>query len=319
MSRTLPAIPRLRHLCRGELPALFLKSGVAREAFKLPRSSKPTTSIVAACDEPGCAGERMCTSDTAPRRRPQSIVTDAPAHTPREAVAGGGGTLRRRQIVNRCAILSWRRATRFGLERLGQALTRRQVISRSAPSQRIARLGVAGRDHRCGHRHTLPRDRAWPGAGRRVDAGRMFPPRNHRSQGRRHDADSHGARRQRAHLSHPYVSVSTITAMSSSGNVRRRDRPLALQGQVEDRQAPRQVKRRPAHAAGAGRDHRVHRLKMPVPASSIGDRRQRACSRSASARGAKRLAPGDGAAGGRGVLRPDFYRGREEHAIQRPR
>ena len=62
MSRTLPAIPRLRHLCRGELPALLsgpdgralgarpgdeaarravtnnrarLKSGVAREAFKL--------------------------------------------------------------------------------------------------------------------------------------------------------------------------------------------------------------------------------------------------------------------------------------------
>ena len=65
-------------------------------------------------------------------------------------------------------------------------------------------------------------------------------------------------------------------------------------------------------------------VKITGPASSIGDRRQRACSRSASARGAKRLAPGDapraeGTACGRGVLRPDFNHGREEHAIQRPR
>ena len=46
-----------------------LKSGVACEAFKLraeivERCFAHTTSIVAACDEPGCAGERMCTSDT---------------------------------------------------------------------------------------------------------------------------------------------------------------------------------------------------------------------------------------------------------------
>ena len=55
-------------------------------------------------------------------------------------------------------------------------------------------------------------------------------------------------------------------------DVGRRDRPLALQGQVEDRQttAPGDVaRRRPAHAAGAGRDHRVHRredhrLRHPV-------------------------------------------------------
>ncbi len=39
----------------------------ARPSSCAPRSSSaalPTTSIVAACDEPGCAGERMCTSDT---------------------------------------------------------------------------------------------------------------------------------------------------------------------------------------------------------------------------------------------------------------
>ena len=41
--------------------------GPARPSSCAPRSSSaalPTTSIVAACDEPGCAGERMCTSDT---------------------------------------------------------------------------------------------------------------------------------------------------------------------------------------------------------------------------------------------------------------
>ena len=39
----------------------------ARPSSCAPRSSSaalPTTSIVAACDEPGCAGERMCTSET---------------------------------------------------------------------------------------------------------------------------------------------------------------------------------------------------------------------------------------------------------------
>ena len=48
--------------CAGSSPG-----SPARPSSCAPRSSSaalPTTSIVAACDEPGCAGERMCTSDT---------------------------------------------------------------------------------------------------------------------------------------------------------------------------------------------------------------------------------------------------------------
>ena len=51
-----------------------------------------------------------------------------------------------------------------------------------------------------------PRGRAWPGAERRMDVREGVPAaRNHRSQGRRHHADSHGTRRQLAHFSHSYV------------------------------------------------------------------------------------------------------------------
>ena len=70
----------------------------ARPSSCAPRSSSaalPTTSIVAACDEPGCAGERMCTSDTcstSPGHNLSLLMRQLiGAGTPREAVAGGYG------------------------------------------------------------------------------------------------------------------------------------------------------------------------------------------------------------------------------------
>ena len=75
-----------------------LKSGVAREAFKLrgrdrrallcpqPRSWRHATNLAARARE--CAQ-----AIPAPRRRPQSIVTDAPAHRRRHPAGGRGGRI----------------------------------------------------------------------------------------------------------------------------------------------------------------------------------------------------------------------------------
>ena len=74
---------------------------------------------------------------------------------------------------------------------------------------------------------------------------------------------------------------------------------MALQGQVEDRQAtaPGDVaQRRPAHAAGAGRDHRVHRLE---------DRRLRHPVLGIGGNGPVRGAPAQGALSG---LPPEMLR-----------
>ena len=76
---------------RGSSPGSIprgLQSCAPRKSSKR-LSRLPTTSIVAACDEPGCAGE----SDVHKRyllhvAKPQSIVTDAPAHRRRHPAGG---------------------------------------------------------------------------------------------------------------------------------------------------------------------------------------------------------------------------------------
>ena len=87
-----------------------LKSGVAREAFKLraeivERLLLPTTSIVAACDEPGCAGRenvhKRYLLHVAGHNLSLLMRQLIGAGTPREAVAGGYGGIFRAAHAHR--------------------------------------------------------------------------------------------------------------------------------------------------------------------------------------------------------------------------
>ena len=179
-----------------------------------------------------------------------------------------------------------------------------------------------------------PRGRAWPGAGRRVDVREdVSAVPNHRSQGRRHDADSHGTP---APARAPFSSICSSRGLDDNRYVVERYKSTfdgeivrwPCKGKSKTGKQPRQVMSLGAvQRMRPERDEIIVCSGVKITGSGIqywGSAATGLFGGAPGARGAKRLAPGDappaeGAAGGRGVLRPDFNRGREEHAIQRPR
>ena len=141
----------------------------------------------------------------------------------------------------------------WALRALSRRVTRLLGMSSRFPKRRLQWVWVhllppaAGTAAACDRappaRLAPPRGRGWPGAERRMDVREGVPAaRNHRSQGRRHHADSHGTRRQLATFLIRSCAVSTITAtFERQIHIRRRDRPLARQGQVDVRQTTGQI------------------------------------------------------------------------------